>query len=450
MVKDFYTKKDIFAVAREEAEVSNILNNDAYKFYMLDFILAHPEYSDIEVEWKMTVRSKDVKTIDVIPKEQLINQLKMTQNIAWVWDEDIEYLRSMTQKSWDLTFREETLEFLKNFKLSDFSVEDDWKGNYDIKFKGPWKNSMMWEIFGLKIINTLYLYNYIEKEKLSPEEFNKIIQITLSRLVKDIEIFKTEPDTVFSEFGTRRAMSTDFQRIVNWILENELPDQYLWTSNVLVAKEMWHPKAIWTNAHELRMIPSALYDDPQDIINEMYEIDRKWQEHYPEMALLLPDTYWTSFYLKHATDDIIVNHTWNRFDSKDPMDAIPEYIDWLLENWQDPLTKSWIPSDWLNAQKAVDITRKFKGKLWSLSYWIGTNFTNNTKWTWPRENEPHGPFWSFSVVIKPSKVKRPDWKWVSTVKLSDNPEKAVWDKQRVKKYIDIFWSEGSKDQEVLV
>ena len=96
----------------------------------------------------------------------------------------------------------------------------------------------MWEIFGLKIINTLYLYNYIKREKISSKEFNEIIQTTLGRLFKDIETFKSEPETKFSEFGTRRSMSTDFQKIVNNILEENLPDQYMGTSNVMIAKQM--------------------------------------------------------------------------------------------------------------------------------------------------------------------------------------------------------------------
>ena len=80
-IKDFYTPEDIFAVARNEAEISNLMNNDVYQFYMLDFILNHSEYANLQVEWKMTIRSKDVKTAEVISEQDLINQLKATQNI---------------------------------------------------------------------------------------------------------------------------------------------------------------------------------------------------------------------------------------------------------------------------------------------------------------------------------------------------------------------------------
>jgi nicotinic acid phosphoribosyltransferase len=77
-----YSPKDFFAEARNEAEVDNFLNNDLYKFLMLDFILAHPEYKDLEVNRKMLIRSKHIKTAKVIPIEALKAQLEHTKNIV--------------------------------------------------------------------------------------------------------------------------------------------------------------------------------------------------------------------------------------------------------------------------------------------------------------------------------------------------------------------------------
>ena len=57
------------------------------------------------------------------------------------------------------------------------------------------------------------------------------------------------------------------------------------------------------------MIPTAMYDNPDDIVREMYEVDMKWQKHFPELSLLLPDAYGTDFYLKHAPEEIVRNHT---------------------------------------------------------------------------------------------------------------------------------------------
>lgn len=450
MKNKFYTPEDIFAPAREEAEIQSITNNDVYKFYMLDFILNHPEYKDTPVEWKMTIRNPNIKTAEIIPEEQLIEQLKAAQNIIGITEDETNYLESLKFENGRKIFSSKTIGFLKTFKLPDFEIKNDWNWNYEMTFMWPWQNSMMWEIFGLKIINTLYLYNYVKKEKLTNKEFNQIIQTTLSRLFEDIEIFKSEPATKFAEFGTRRSMSTDFQRIVNQILEENLPNQYLGTSNINIAKEMNHKKVIWTNAHELRMITTALYDNPDDIINENYNVDIKWAKHFPELAILLPDTYGTTRYFRDAPKEIIKNHIWNRIDSKDPFKAIPEYIDWLISNSIDPMTKTAIPSDGLTAIKAVEITKAFKDKIWNIAFWIGTNLTNNTKNTWPRKDKHKSLFGSFSVVIKPSRVQRPDWSWISTVKLSDNPNKATWDTQRVEKFKQIFGVNGFESEKVEV
>lgn len=448
---NLYSPEDFFPTLNEQAEVDNVLNNDVYKFFMLDFILAHPEYRWIPVKWKMTVRSEDVRTVNVIPREKLEAQLQKTKDLVQgVSEADRSFLRGITDSKWNRLFKEETLDFLANFQLPEFRIAEDDTGNYELEFEGPWENSMMWEIFGLKIVNTLYLSEYLKKEEITDVEFTKMMTEVLAKLFEDIETFKQNPEVNFSEFWTRRSASTTYQRMVNTILSEQLPGQYLGTSNVLLAKELWSANPKWTNAHELRMIPTALYDDPKDIVAEMYEIDRKWAAHYPELAILLPDTYGTSYYLDNCPEDIILSHVGMRFDSKAPMDAIPEYIDWLLENGQDPQTKIWIPSDGLNAVNAGEIAQAFHDKLWKLSFGIGTNLTNNTKWTYPRKQEPLGPFGSFSVVIKPSEVQRSDGTWVSTVKLSDNPNKAVWSPKRVALFKEIFWAKGMETQSVSV
>ena len=110
---------------------------------------------------------------------------------------------------------------------------------------------MMWEIFGLKIINSLYLSEYIKKEEITDVEFTQIINQVLGRLFEDIDILKDCPEANFSEFGTRRSMSTNFQRLINEILAEKLPGQYVGTSNVLIAKELGSANPKGTNAHEI-------------------------------------------------------------------------------------------------------------------------------------------------------------------------------------------------------
>ena len=430
-------------------EVHHLLDTDFYKFSMLDFILAHPEYRWLNVRWSMKIRNPDIETLRVIPRDVLESQLEMSRNtIKGLSESEISYLRGMQRGPWVPMFQEETLMFLRDFQLPDYILWDDGK-NYTLDFTWPWESSMMWEIIALKIINTLYISQYIRKTNISDVEFSEMMHQVSGRLFKDIKTLETAPETTFSEFWTRRAMSSVWQREVNRILAERLPAQYAGTSNVFISKEMWGANPRGTNAHELRMIPTALHDTPKAIISEMYGVDRKWQAHLPELALLLPDAYGTSFYLNNTPDDIMRWHTGMRFDSKDPMQAIPEYIDWLLKHGQDPMTKVWIPSDGLDAQKVVEISQTFHHKLWKLSFWIWTNLTNNTKGIFPK-TESLWPFGSFSVVVKPSAVQRPSGEWISTVKLSDNPNKAMGDAKRVEHFKKIFWAAGMQALQVQV
>lgn len=254
--------------------------------------------------------------------------------------------------------REETLKFLETFRLPDYLLESDGIGGYNLSFEGSWPTSMMWEILALKIVNSLYLSSYAKKAKITSVEWNRIMNSLMGRLYTDIDTVKADPRITFSEFGTRRAASTDIHRQVLEILQNELLNQCVGTSNVMLAREFGHNNPRGTNAHELRMIPTALQDTPEDIIDTMYSVDRQWMAHFPELAILLPDTFGTSFYYKNAPKDIIEGHVGTRFDSKDPIIAIPEYVDFLLANGQDPSKKMGIPSDGLDAASIRDITEK--------------------------------------------------------------------------------------------
>lgn len=86
---------------------------------------------------------------------------------------------------------------------------------------------MLWEIYGLKIVNSLYLYHYVKKAKLSPSEWNGVMTRMFARLYENTGKVKSDPRITFSEFGTRRAASTDIHRQVYEILQNELPGQCL-------------------------------------------------------------------------------------------------------------------------------------------------------------------------------------------------------------------------------
>lgn len=182
----------------------------------------------------------------------------------------------------------------------------------------------------------------------------------------------------------------------------------------------------------------------------MYEVDKQWQVHYPELGILLPDTYGSSFYFANCPEDIAMKQGC-RIDSKDPHDAIPEYVDFLWKWNIDPKTKIALPSDGLTFDIIKWVIDKFHGVMETLTNGWGTELSNNTKGTLPKERENYGPFGSMSIVIKPDVVWRADKNaWVSYVKLSDNPNKAMWSVDRVELFKRTFGVEGMERQEVVV
>ena len=69
------------------------------------------------------------------------------------------------------------------------------------------------------------------------------------------------------------------------------------------------------------------------------------------------------------------------------MIAIPEYIE-FLKKWDiDPNTRIALPSDGLTFDVISETTRKFADKVGTLTYGWGTELSNNTKGTLPKEKE---------------------------------------------------------------
>jgi len=83
----------------------------------------------------MTIRNNNIRTADVIPEEKLERQLKLTQEkIQGVSESDLSYLRGMTDSQGKRMFREETLSFLRDFKLPEFHMKKV-GNNYQLEFE---------------------------------------------------------------------------------------------------------------------------------------------------------------------------------------------------------------------------------------------------------------------------------------------------------------------------
>ena len=217
-----------------------------------------------------------------------------------------------------------------------------------------------------------------------------------------------------------------------------LGPKFTGTSNCLIAMRR-EVEAIGTNAHELPMVYSALADTDEELRNAPYNVLMDWhEEHEGNLRIILPDTYGTKGFLDNAPD-WLAGWTGIRVDSGDPEKAAEIAIDWWRARGEDPREKRVIFSDGLDVEKIIDLQKKFSGRV-KASFGWGTLLTNDFRGL--VKDDALSPF---SLVCKAVSANgRP------TVKLSDNPEKAMGPKDEIERYKRVFGVGQQEAIEVIV
>jgi nicotinate phosphoribosyltransferase len=211
-----------------------------------------------------------------------------------------------------------------------------------------------------------------------------------------------------------------------------LGSSFVGTSNCLIAKNR-DLEAIGTNAHELPMVYAALAQDDEALAQAPYDVLADWHdEHDGNLRIILPDTYGTKGFLKHAPD-WLAGWTGIRIDSGDPATGAEVAIKWWQDRGEDPSKKLVIFSDGLDETKIIELYKQFSGRVRPSFGW-GTLLTNDFRGL--AQDDSLAPF---SLVCKAIKAEGK-----STVKLSDNPNKAMGPQSEIDRYKRVF-DVGSQD-----
>jgi nicotinate phosphoribosyltransferase len=431
---------DVFATAANEPIIRSLLDTDMYKFTMGQFINQQEDWAQAETKFSLIVRSEEVNLADVIPERSLRAQLDAAQELRFQ-PAELSYLRGLPLGD-DRLFSDKYIEFLRGYQLPNYKLayHDD---GIELSFSGPWKEVTYWETIALPIISELYYYWLVRNHDITDAEFTAMYSRLLSRTLSAVEKLRLY-DLTFADFGTRRRHSFRHQKRVLNIMAENLPDQYAGTSNVLLAKQAGSSNPIGTNAHELPMVVANLTanDRPEEIRESQYEVVRRWHEMYPQLSILLPDTFGTTQFLDNAPDWMAQECQGVRLDSKDLDIATDEVIEWWESHGVDLQEKMLIPSDGLTPKQANVLYREHGHKVGTYTFGIGTNLTNNSAGVWPRVNDPG--YEPFSVVIKVTEANGKP-----AVKLSDNPAKAQGG-ERAEWFKEIFGAEGRSKRELVV
>jgi nicotinate phosphoribosyltransferase len=414
--------------------VRSLLDTDFYKLLMLQMIWAR--YPDVRATFSLHNRTKRIRLAEMIDEKELRDQLDHARTIRFTKKEMI-WLAGNTFYGRKQIFSPEFLAWLERFELPEYHLRRE-DGQFILDFPGPWTHTTMWEIPALAIINELR--SRAALRGLGRFALDVIYARAKAKLWSKVERLAKLPELRISDFGTRRRHGFLWQRWCVEALKEGLGDALIGTSNVLLAMDT-DLEAIGTNAHELPMVLAALAGSDEELRQAPYQVLQNWQQFYGgNLLIVLPDTFGTASFLRHAPD-WIADWTGFRPDSAPPIEGGEMIIDWWRAKGKNPQDKLLVFSDALDVETIEAAYRHFHGKV-RMSFGWGTNLTNDFEGCAPK------PIDQLNAISLVCKVTEADGR--PAVKLSDNPNKAVGTPAEIARYLRVFGAEGRVEQPVLI
>ena len=412
--------------------VRSLIDTDFYKLLMCQSVFRNKP--DTNVTFSLINRSKSIRLADIIDEGALREQLDHMRSLSLSRGEST-WLRGNTFYGKRQMFRSDFMEWFEGMRLPPYHLEKR-DGQYELTFEGKWHEVMLWEIPALAIL--MELRSRAVLSDMGRFELQVLYARAMTKVWEKVETLRDLPTLRLADFGTRRRHSFLWQDWCVQAMREGLGEHFVGTSNCLIAmrREM---EAIGTNAHELPMVYSALAEDDAALRDAPYKVLADWQdEHEGNLRIILPDTYGTQGFLQGAPD-WLAGWTGMRIDSGDPATGAERAIAWWKARGEDPAQKLVIFSDGLDVDKILELQKQFQGRV-RVSFGWGTLLTNDFRGLVP--NEGLAPF---SLVCKAVAANGQP-----TVKLSDNPNKAMGPKAEVERYKRVFDLDAQEPMDVIV
>jgi nicotinate phosphoribosyltransferase len=382
-----------------EPIITSILDTDLYKITMSKYVMEN--YPNADVEYEFICRNKDVKLGFL--KDKVIEQVNSLKDVI-LTPSEYTYLSGIRFLTHDY------LSFLNQYRFNPETQVfiDNKDGDLQIKIKGKWIDTIFYEVPVLAIVNELYF-----KET---SKFSEVKEFGMVNLANKIGLIKQHPTFKFSDFGTRRRYSRDWQKYVVAELKANC-HQLVGTSNVKLAMDLGLTP-VGTMAHEIVMCHLSLVDDIKQAQKRAFYT---WMESYgTDNGIALSDTFTTKAFFKDFDYTLANNYKGTRSDSGNSIEFGYKMIEHYIKLGIDPKTKTIVFSDSLDIPKAITIFKEFVGLI-GVSFGIGTSLTNQLGVA------------PLNIVIKVTKcLGRP------VVKLSDDISKAIGDLEMIEKIKKIY------------
>ena len=400
--------------------VRSLIDTDFYKLLMCQSVFRNKPHT--QVRFSLINRSQDVPLAKLIDEGELREQLDHIRSLSLTRGEST-WMRGNTFYGKRQMFRPDFMDWFENLTLPEYHLERI-GDQYELTFEGSWPEVMLWEIPALSVL--MELRGRAVLGEMGRFELQVLYARAMTKLWGKIEKLRTVDNLMIADFGTRRRHSFLWQDWCVQAMTEGLGNSFLGTSNCLIAKNR-DLEAIGTNAHELPMVYSALAQTDEELAQAPYQVLSDWHdEHEGNLRVILPDTYGTQGFLDRAPD-WLAGWTGIRVDSGDPATAAETAIAWWKERGEDPTKKLIIFSDGLNEDKIVQLAKQFDGRC-RVSFGWGTLLTNDFRGL--TDGDRLAPF---SMVCKAVEANGQP-----TVKLSDNPNKAMGPANEIARYKRVF------------
>ena len=221
--------------------IDSLLDTDLYKFTMMQCVLHQFPAAQAEYKFKCRNPGTDLQAVIGPINEEIdhLCALHFRKN-------ELDYLRSLRFMKSDF------IDFLELFHLKRSSIvvkkAEGSDTDIEIRIRGPWLHTIMFEIPVLAIVNECYYRKFYPNQDLAEGR---------RRLKAKIESIKDIQDIGISEYGTRRRFSKAWQEEVIKTMQATMGKQFTGTSNVYYAMQLGLTP-LGTMAHEYLQACQAL------------------------------------------------------------------------------------------------------------------------------------------------------------------------------------------------
>jgi nicotinate phosphoribosyltransferase len=352
--------------------IHSLLDTDLYKFTMMQVVLHH--FPGARVEYRFKCRNPGVNLAQFAG--QIRDEVRSLCSLQFR-DAELAYLRSMR------FIKSDFVDFLGLFRLNEkyINIIPQPSGELEIRIKGPWLHTILFEIPVLAIVNEVYFRNTQKRPDL--EEGRRRLETKISQL-QDQGL----TDLKIADYGTRRRFSKDWHEEVLRTLTARLGavtsppvqaapgarlPQLAGTSNVLYAMKLGLIP-LGTMAHEYLQACQALGPRLRD--SQIFGFESWAREYRGDLGIALSDVYGMNAFLRDFDLYFCKLFDGARHDSGDPFQWGERMLAHYAANRVDPRTKTLIFSDGLTVPRTIELYQQFRGRC-QLAFGIGTNLTND-------------------------------------------------------------------------